>query len=356
MGLPKKALGLGVGAGFIGGVGMGAAGTMATYSVYHRYNEFKRLMFERDPFYSWDDYYYRTFYNRNQCFFGCPINAHCQWGICECDPGTVKQDGRCYLKSQPLPPDQRVVDPFQPCSDSGTCLDIDINLVCGKNGTCTCRNDMRWNMMKKECQLYLDVDCSSITYDTNPSPAILDAVKKANETLEENLLGEVIPFGRIETKNESLSNSLLTQIAKNNASDSDLKEAFCRDIDAFSFEFQPINETESIPYPKCSKVPDSACAVAYDKHDCDGGWKLVIPQGQLRFRWFTSYWKYRNDMETVGVHAGCSLQLFSDSSFNHYTVGIEARLVDRWEVLGDTQSYQHMKNDVESLTCFCQTM
>ena len=34
-------------------------------------------------------------------------------------------------------------------------------------------------------------------------------------------------------------------------------------------------------------------------------------------------------METVGVHAGCSLQLFSDSSFNHYTVGIEARLVDR---------------------------
>ena len=64
MGLPKKALGLGVGAGFVGGVGMGAAGTMATYSVYHRYNEFKRLMFERDPFYSWDDYYYRTFYNR----------------------------------------------------------------------------------------------------------------------------------------------------------------------------------------------------------------------------------------------------------------------------------------------------
>ena len=48
----------------------------------------------------------------------------------------------------------------------------------------------------------------------------------------------MIPFGRIETKNESLSNSLLTQIAKSNASDSDLKEAFCRDIDAFSFEFQ----------------------------------------------------------------------------------------------------------------------
>ena len=37
----------------------------------------------------------------------------------------------------------------------------------------------------------------------------------------------------------------------------------------------------------------------------------------------------RNDMETVGVKAGCTLQLFSDSSFNHYTVGIEARHSDR---------------------------
>ena len=66
----------------------------------------------------------------------------------------------------------------------------------------------------------------------------MDAVQRANKTLEENLLGEVIPFGRIETKNESLSNSLLTQINRGNVSDSELKEAFCRDIDAFSFEFQ----------------------------------------------------------------------------------------------------------------------
>ena len=109
---------------------------------------------------------------------------------------------------------------------------------------------------------------------------------------------------------------------------------------------QAINESTAVPYPTCSPVPESACAVAYDKHDCIGGWKLVIPQGQVRFRWFTSYWKYRweenrvntiaqnntifrNDMETVGVKAGCSLQLFSDSSFNHYTVGVEARTSDR---------------------------
>ena len=36
-GLSKKALGLGVAAGFVGGAALGMAGTMATYSVYHRY-------------------------------------------------------------------------------------------------------------------------------------------------------------------------------------------------------------------------------------------------------------------------------------------------------------------------------
>ena len=63
-GLSKKALGLGVGAGFLGGAASGAAGTMATYSVYHRYNEFNRLMFQRNPSYNWDDYYYKNYYNR----------------------------------------------------------------------------------------------------------------------------------------------------------------------------------------------------------------------------------------------------------------------------------------------------
>ena len=36
-GMSKKALGLGVAAGFVGGAALGAAGTMATYSVYHRW-------------------------------------------------------------------------------------------------------------------------------------------------------------------------------------------------------------------------------------------------------------------------------------------------------------------------------
>ena len=44
-GISKKALGLGIGAGFLGGAAVGVAGTMATYSVYHKYQEFKRMMY-----------------------------------------------------------------------------------------------------------------------------------------------------------------------------------------------------------------------------------------------------------------------------------------------------------------------
>ena len=71
----------------------------------------------------------------------------------------------------------------------------------------------------------------------------------------------------------------------------------------------------------------------------------MIPIGELRFRWFTSYWSYRcldncmfthvmlrlarNDMDTVGVRAGCTLTAYSDSSFNGDRVDIKATTHDR---------------------------
>ena len=71
----------------------------------------------------------------------------------------------------------------------------------------------------------------------------------------------------------------------------------------------------------------------------------MIPIGELRFRWFTSYWSYRcpdifmfthamlrlprNDMDTVGVRAGCTLTAYSDSSFNGDRVDIKAATHDR---------------------------
>ena len=112
-----------------------------------------------------------------------------------------------------------------------------MNLICNKNltvqgdtGKCECRQDMRWNEQGGECQvtqyyispdkilklfqLYLDVDCSEITYDSKPSQTVLDAVDRAKKELigaDEN--GPILNVtGRTETANESLSNSLLTMV------------------------------------------------------------------------------------------------------------------------------------------------
>merc|ERR1719458_2407740 len=178
---------------------------------------------------------------------------------------------------------------------------------------------------------------------------------------------------RTESKQESLQNSLMTYMGEC-ASQNDLTEACCRDIDAYSLEFDPpgLQPLPSPSYPRqvpsgpvtpgyrdekpnnCDVVPQSACAVAYDSGTCSGGWKLVIPVGELRFRWFTSYWSYRNDMDTVGIKAGCTIFLFTDSDFTGNKVRIDAYPDnDRWVVFGDHGSYRHMNEDVESVQCYC---
>jgi len=79
-------------------------------------------------------------------------------------------------------------DPFVTCSETSSCAKMDMNLVCNTNlttggnlGKCQCRQDMKWNAEAGECQLFLDVDCSSITYESQPSKTILDAVERAEE-------------------------------------------------------------------------------------------------------------------------------------------------------------------------------
>ena len=68
---------------------------------------------------------------------------------------------------------------------------------------------------------------------------------------------------RTQTKEESLENSLLTSIDPTNATADDIKEAFCRDIDAFSFEFQ--EKKDERPSLLCQEIPPTACAIAYDR-------------------------------------------------------------------------------------------
>ena len=45
--------------------------------------------------------------------------------------------------------------------------------------------------------------------------------------------------------------------------------------------------------PNCQPVPQSACAVVYDEKDCTSSWKLIIPMGELRFKWMSQYYAYR---------------------------------------------------------------
>ena len=96
-----------------------------------------------------------------------------------------------------------------------------------------------------ECQLYLDVDCSSITYESKPSTIVLAAVNKTLDSLEGKNTTEINLSDPSKPENQTISaspnatltNSLLSSIDKDKASKDEIKEAFCRDIDSFSWEF-----------------------------------------------------------------------------------------------------------------------
>ena len=77
--------------------------------------------------------------------------------------------------------------------------------------------------------MYLDVDCSAITYDTPPSRNILSAVDRARlELAQAEAQEDAFAQGRTESMQESLSNSLLRQMDPQAASEAELREAFCR--------------------------------------------------------------------------------------------------------------------------------
>ena len=119
-GFSKKALGLGVGAGFLGGAALGAAGTVATMGVYHRYLQYRLLLGGL----GWNSYYYNNYYYNNQCWGGCPFAAHCEWGFCECNRGYQRSFGGCVrdLDSARQRPDN--FNPFVDCREGSTCQSI----------------------------------------------------------------------------------------------------------------------------------------------------------------------------------------------------------------------------------------
>jgi len=359
-GISKKALGLGVAAGFVGGAALGVAGTMATYSVYHRYQEFKNMMRMRGFGYGDDDMGWGNSYRRNECQYGCPMNSHCEWGYCECDYGFWRRYGQCVRKGGNYNPRPGSFNPFISCASYADCQAIDINMMCNTNltvqtgGKCQCKPDMKWNEASGECQMFLDVDCSSITYETPPSKIILDAVSKAQANNisagPPDELGDINATPSIE---QSLNSSLLSQLDSKAATANEIKEAYCRDIDAFSFDF----DVDPQRPPRCDPVPSQACGIVYDSHSCSGGWKLIITQGEISFPYFSSYWKYRNDIDLIGVKAGCTLTGYSDTGYSGRKGTFKApENSEFWWVLEDYAEFQHLDSDIESIQCVCTNL
>ena len=176
---------------------------------------------------------------------GCPLNSHCEYGFCECMSGYTKGNGQCYTQGLSKPA-RSYHNALKPCTDTACCQSQDINMVFNNESLaenpCTCRQAMKWNTKELECQFYMDVDCSSITYDNVPSTIVLAA---ANKTMK--IIGdETTPVNKNNTitPDDALKNSLLSNIDPEVASEQELTEAFCRDVDSFSWEFGGLEKTD----------------------------------------------------------------------------------------------------------------
>ena len=95
------------------------------------------------------------------------------------------------------------------------------------------------------------------------------------------------------------------------------------------------------PNPTCGHVPKSACAVAFDSHDCSAGWKLVIPEDEvMEFKFFTSYWKYRNDMDLIGIKPGCFATVYNVGyGYDYYSDSYQKRAKFILDAPPDNEKY-----------------
>jgi len=403
-GYSKKALGLGVGAGFLGGAAVGVAGTMATYSAMHKYQKFKNMMHERNQYHhgssmdrddDWNhgyirrDDYYQNYYLKDECYEGCPQNSVCRYSFCECNYGYEKKWGQCQSQWGQSAQEQfrpSSFDPFKSCNSAGECQQMDMNLICNKDlttqgttGKCECRPDMKWNTDALECQMYLDADCSKFTYDTPPSPAIQEAVERAkNDRL--GVIGEAGITSDVEKPEDTINKSLLKYLDPNTTPDDVLLEAYCRDIDAYSFDLnkehleapnienrqanvyaqQPPTTTGVPQYEdpnrpaNCEQIPVGDCASGHDSKDCLNSWTLEIKEGKMQFKWKSLYFAYRNKIELVGVRPGCTFTGYGGKNFDGDKISIKNEgEYNRWVALGEVEEYKALNNNIESVECVC---
>ena len=219
-----------------------------------RYQTYKHMMYMHQYGYGHHDPYYNNHYRQGQCYQGCPYNAHCEYGFCECNNGFVKNSGGCY-RPEAVPPPRNLEMPFIACAEVAECQNIDINMVCQNQTTggnnCACRTDFKWNPEKSECEFYLNVDCSNITYETPVSPVVDTAANATLTELEQpdkKILVQDLEKKTTITADEALETSMLSNIDPQVASENDIKEAFCRDVDSFSWELGKYEDVEETSY------------------------------------------------------------------------------------------------------------
>merc|ERR1711971_181393 len=410
----QKSMGIGAVPGFLGGSGYNFGSKLASYSVYHRYQRYRWYQHHhlqasgREIVDTWDSNY-QNFYSVNKCLGGCPPNAHCEWGVCECDDGFKRAWGGCFnmnFTSMPEPPRPR--DQALACSRSQECFGHDMNMVC-RDQTCQCREDMRWNSKALECQLYLDVYCSHLNYTTPVSEDVLTAAKMIEQkrrgwvdeadkkrkilqlpalhlatklhgridvgkaydagnicsvVLSHQLSGcslysmermlrpesRALPSNRSETPSESLEDSLLLVLSSENRTklDADVwEEAFSHLLHLDQNEERPKN---------CPQINASLCAVLYDSSTCSSGsWELPVHDGtQKQLNYWSSDWKYRNDADILGVRSGCSFTGWTGSSFDGDSFSFTAGMSDRWVVFAYSPVYAAFDENILSFQCNCR--
>jgi len=394
----KKLFGLGVtGAAFLGGAGFGFGVGLLSYSILHRYFFIRNALFEKGlRTEDWDEDYYKQFYLSNQCQYGCPENSHCEWSYCECDVGYTRFRGKCYwsLSAAMMENSETKDRTGESCKITEDCSKHDLNLICGPNKKCRCKEQMKYNPRAQECQILLDINCGQFTYDTGISTLVKEAADKAKKAAEEKKYGddkigkeikkavdeipslslsmqnvalmELMMSGsteigsvsssisqltnstdgnRTETISESLSKSMLKYLSLEDAKAKDLEEAFCRDIDSFNSAY--ITDDGSRP-ANCPEVPINYCVMLFDSKDCTGGWSLNATDGtEMNFYYFSSNWKYRNDLDTIGLRFGCTFTGFSSTGFSGNKMILTADTTDRWVVLKADEGYNHFHEDIE---------
>jgi len=380
---------------FIGGSHLPLWSRLLAFSVYHRFvrlqdlnwqvlNSYDRLPLRGDQGPASHDQYYSRYYSRSECEDGCHPSSHCLWGTCTCRQGLRPKAGRCWEAEEFLDAwgYNRKYENEPSCRDSSDCWQVDINMVCRRlravggigRGFCQCRQDMKWNFEFRECQLHLPVACplepSSNTTDQG-DPKDQQVSEKRHE-LEKAL--KIVKNNRTETPEESLTSSGLLGLGGRDQKQ--LESVYCSEERAFRRIIEEsVGGDEGRP-SSCPKLPLSLrqltppdqrvaalqasspqpCAMLFDSTSCTGGWKLELPDGKTKTftgLFLSANWFMRDDLDTVGVKAGCSLHLWTRLDFDGAYTVVTAGFKDRWIILQEQEEFRRFHENVESVACSC---